>query len=163
MLSAFAATLLLGAPEMRMVDVFDRDVTERVVTLLDWEGQIANPVVRLAVRLPEGLAYPATVYLHGTSSRLHFDRSNPEDRTGIGKRVDLPTEPKDRKVEFLASMFPDRDGADEELELVTQLFAGGKELSRMTTKMRVVDQDKPGTRGSYPIHLDFSEDRTGWV
>ncbi len=157
---ALVAASCLQTPipsNIQVLDAFGRDVTTHGITLLDWEGQIANPAIKLSLELPSDLKYPAQVYLSGTSSRVHFDRGTPDDRNGIGKRMELRA---DSPREFYVAMFPDRDGKDESHSLLVQVFADGKEVARRTMPIRVVDQDKPGVNGSYPIHLDFSEDRT---
>jgi hypothetical protein len=146
----------------QILDGFGRDVTSRGITLLDWEGQLANPAIKMSVAVPQELKYPAQIYLSGTSSRIHFDRSEAEDRTGIGKRIILNAAPA-KPSEFYISMFPDRDGVDEGHALMVQIFSGGREVARTLMPVKVIDQDKPGTRGSYPIHLDLSEDRTNFT
>ena len=164
MLAPIAAALLsvqAAIPsDIRVLDAFGRDVTQRGITLLDWEGQIANPAIKLSLQLPKSLTFPAQVYLSGTSSRIHFDRSDSEDRTGIGKRITLLAA---KSPEFHIAIFPDRDAMDEAHELLIQVFAGGKEVARQMMPVAIIDQDQPSANGGYPLHLDFSEDRTGFT
>ena len=157
------ATLLVclaGAPDLRLHDAFDRDVTRRGITLVDWEGQIANPAVRLRLELPPETRFPAEVHIHGSSSRIHFDRESPEDRSGVGRRMRLPD--ASASTEFFVTIFPDRDTEDERHELMIQLIAPGAPERRLSVPVRVIDQDLPPQPALYPILLEYGEDRTGW-
>lgn len=163
MWSICAISLLLGTSlvdGVRLWDVFERDVTERGVTLVDWEGYMANPAITLRLGLPEQTPYPVDVYLHSSSPRIHFDRESPEDRTGIGRRMRLASEAA--STTFRMATFPDRDGDDEEHTLMVQVFKGGSELSRTLVPVRVLDEDRPGPPASYPLLLNYDEDRTGF-
>ncbi len=146
--------------DIKVLDAFGRDVTQRGITLLDWEGQIANPAIKLSLDLPKNLAYPAQVYLSGTNSRVHFDRSDADDRAGIGKRILLSAA---GPANFHIAMFPDRDGKNEAHSLMVQVFSAGREVARQFMPIRVTDQDQPDLKGFYPIHLDFSQDRTNFT
>jgi hypothetical protein len=161
MLAPLAALAFAQAPDIRLHDAFGRDVSERGIVLVDWEGQIANPRIGLEVRLPDqGVPYPVELHISGTNPRIHFDREDPSDRTGVGRRFRLPNPQAARS--FFVTVFPDADGADETHELLIQLFAGGRELGRRMVPVRVIDQDTPPPPPRYPIHLDYSEDRTGF-
>lgn len=157
-----AGTGLQGSSSDLIVqDAWDRRVDGRGITLLDWEGQIANPAIKLRVLLPPEATFPAEVFVHGTSRRLHFDRSDDDDRHGIGKRIRIP-EPRS-SVEFYVSIFPDRDNKDESHELIVQLFGPDRlEQTRIRMPVRVIDQDAAVWTPRYPIHLNYSQDKTGF-
>ncbi|HEY0866543.1 MAG TPA: hypothetical protein VGE01_04165 [Fimbriimonas sp.] len=146
---------------LHVMDGWGRTVDERGVTLVDWEGHLANPAIKLKVLLPKDAPFPADVYLHGTSSRLHFNRYNGDDRSGVGRTIKL-AQPTD-SVEFWMSIFPDRDSKDEAHELVVQLFGPDRrERTRMRVPVRVVDQDPPRWKPLYDIVLEYRHDKTGF-
>jgi hypothetical protein len=176
LLLAFSAgSVSPSAPETPLIlkDRWGREVQERGLTLVDWDGYIANPAIGLSLAVPEGLDYPVEIYLHGTDPRIHFDRSDSDDRTGIGKRIRLAT--PQAEAEFRMSIFPDRDGLDEQHELIVQIFSRGREVRRARIPVRVVDRDVSvelasdavsasdliAPRPHYPVHVDFTEDRSG--
>jgi hypothetical protein len=161
MVVAFLLTALFAAGPMTLTDGFGRDVTIHGVTLVDWQGEIANPAVRLRIDLPADAPYPCDVYVHGSSPRIHFDRADADDRSGIGRRIRLADKAANR--EFHVTIFPDRDGKDERHQLVFQLFdAQRREQSRLTVPVRVIDEDVPVPPAKYPILLEYEEDRTGY-
>ncbi|RYG22986.1 hypothetical protein EON82_15445 [bacterium] len=159
-----AMTLKMGqtpTPALHVQDGWGREIDSRGITLLDWEGHLANPAVKLRVELPEGTEFPAQLYVHGTSHRLHFDRSDEEDRYGIAKRIVLPKPVK--SVDILVSIFPDRDDKSENHELIFQLFGPDRlERTRMRMPVRVIDQDPRSWKPLHPIHIDYSQDKTGY-
>jgi hypothetical protein len=158
--SALALPALAQEGGLRVFDAFGRDVTARGVTLLDWEGYIANPAVKLTVRFPADAKLPGDLHISGTDPRLHFDRSDGEDRHGIGKRIRVAAQAE--SVDFHVAIFPDRDGVSERHQLMLQLFTGGVEQTRLMLPVYVIDQDRPDRPIDFPLHLDFSEDQTGY-
>src|SRR5687768_12527769 len=82
-------SLLLALPfnaralnELIFEDNFGRRLNERGMVLVDWEGQIANPAIRIFVRPPSDATFPASAVISGTESRLYFDL--PSQATGSG-------------------------------------------------------------------------------
>ena len=53
-----------------LLDIFGRSLNERGITLVDWEGFIANPAIAVAVRPPANAAFPATAILRANSERV---------------------------------------------------------------------------------------------
>ncbi len=54
-------------------DGFCRDVTSAGVTLVDWDGFLANPAVSITVTPPKGLTYPTTLSITTDEARIYFD------------------------------------------------------------------------------------------
>ena len=143
-------------PGFVVTDRFGRDVTKRGLTLVDWEGQIANPAIRFYVRAPAGARLPARATLSANGSRLYFDL--PSETGEDGPRKTLTFSDPAKPVPVLMSVFPDRDGLDEDATLTLRL-----EGSAVTTRVpiHVVDQDRPG-RSTFRVVVDYSQDRTGF-
>jgi len=144
---------------MVLRDRFGRDLKERGVTLVDWEGHLANPAVRLAMELNPRVNRPAQVVLRANGSRLMFDLFSEVGPSGPSKTLLYPAQ--SRTVHFLMATFPDREGGDEEYTLEAELTTGVGEKRTGRWRVRVLDQDRPGT-GGYPILLDYRHDRTGF-
>ena len=65
-------------------DVFGREVNETGIVLVDWEGHIANPLMKYSVELPG-----ATAILSSTEPRLYFDFPSLAGADGPTKNVGL--------------------------------------------------------------------------
>src|SRR5258705_9384097 len=60
-------------------DKFQRDLSAAGITLVDWDGQIANPAVKLSISPPCTATFPATVTVAANGPRLYFDRAANHD------------------------------------------------------------------------------------
>jgi hypothetical protein len=139
-----------------VTDGFCRDVTARGVTLVDWDGFLANPAISITVTPPDGLAYPATLSITSDEPRIYFD---PDARPGRSAGALYPA-PSDSlslasgaPVQILVGIFPDHDGASETHHLT--FSAAGIET---TVPVHVIDQDL-GTTPTFPITVSFSQDQ----
>src|SRR5580704_17077238 len=57
-----------------VVDGFCRDVTTRGITLVDWDGHLANPAVAITVAPPSGATLPITLSVSADEPRVYWDR-----------------------------------------------------------------------------------------
>lgn len=154
-LTAFAAALS-AAQTITIRDAFGRDMTKQGVVLLDWDGYMANPAIRLSIDI-EPKNEPRAIDIRSNCTRLIFDRAGDISNGPLGKSMRI--QPGETKAEFWVSIFPDRDGKDEDWEIEMRL-RGDKEWTPL--KVRVVDQDKP-VPSTFQITTDFSQDRTRFL
>jgi hypothetical protein len=127
----------LCAQEFEVLDQFGRRLNERGITLVDWDGYMANPAIRISIRAKT----PAKASLSATNPRIYFNR-------------DLSITPQGGTL--FISIFPDRDGEDEQHEL--RIVAG---TNVTVVPIHVIDQDRPHTN-SFQIKVDYSQDKTGF-
>lgn len=140
-------------------DVFDRDLAGVGITLVDWEGYMANPAPRFTVEAPAEAALPARVVLRSSEARLYFDL--PSTAGAGGPRKELGFREPGQRGTFRLAIWPDRDGVDEDHELIVELTDAKGRTSEMRLPVHVVDQDCQ--RGQeYPIAVDYGRDRTGF-
>ncbi len=139
-----------------VTDRFGRDVTRHGLTLVDWEGQIANPAIRFTVKPPAGTAPGVRATLAADGGRLYFDLPSEVGEKGPSKTIAFAD--ASTPVPVLISIFPDRDGLDERYTLTIRAEGGGA-VNRVP--IRVIDQDRP-PMGELKITLDYSQDRTGF-
>ena len=71
-------------------DIFGRSLNTRGMTLVDWEGQIANPAIKIFVRPPSDATFPATAVISSTQPRLYFDLPSTATATGPSKTLSFP-------------------------------------------------------------------------
>ena len=79
-----------SANELTVRDIFGRDLTTRGITLVDWEGQVANPAIRIMIEPPSGASFPASATLSSTQPRLYFDLPSNVGASGPTKTINFP-------------------------------------------------------------------------
>ena len=127
LLVLLCVTVVDSAGQIVVRDRFDRELNSRALTLLDWEGQIANPAVEFKVELPEDWL-PATVEIAGSNSRLHFaerrlPRTEPVRSTSGGPTLTLKLQAGVESDPVVMAIWPDRDTQDEALANAASLIA----------------------------------------
>jgi hypothetical protein len=146
------------AADVVVEDIFGRRLNEHGLTLVDWEGPIANPAIKFFVVPPADAAYPARAVLTSPEPRVYFNLPSSIGARGPVKVLEFK---KGEKLPVLVSLFPDRDVAERDLVLqLTFLDALGR---RQVLKLpcHVIDQDRKEPQ-AFPIIVDFSQDRTGF-
>ena len=145
---------LPGTTERVIVrDVFGREVNETGIVLVDWEGHIANPLMKYSVELPG-----ATALLSSSEPRLYFDLPSSTGANGPTKA--LGSEDPTQATEFHISIFPDRDTFDETHTLTIRYVGGGGQIRSQTIDVHVIDQDTDRNL-DFNVTTDFSQDQTG--
>ena len=140
-----------------VADKFGREVNDAGITLVDWEGYIANPAMRYTVKAPSG-ATVTRVTLSSSEPRLYFNL--PSWNGAEGPRKELNLSGTSSQAEFYISIFPDRDGLDETHSRTIE-YRDTKNRSRtQTIDIQVIDQDVPARALDFDITLDFSQDQT---
>ena len=139
-------------------DVFGRVVNETGIVLVDWEGHIANPVMRYFVELPGGTRFPTRAVLSSGESRMYFDREGSAGTNGPAKVLEFADSSSDGG--FVVSIFPDRDTSDEKHFLTIRYKDGNGKIRAQTIDVHVIDQDLDRPL-EFNIIPDFSYDETG--
>ena len=146
-------------PRWTLQDAFGRDVGERGVTLVDWEGFIANPAIRYRIVPGERFYKPARINLSADGGRLMFNLHSDIAPDGPSKTMFF--ERDDESIEFWMSTAPDRDFADEEYELTIEIIGANKLKMVQKVSVRVIDQDRDRPL-DFHVTKDFSHDQTGF-
>jgi hypothetical protein len=143
---------------LRVVDIFGRPLQQHGPVLVDWEGYLANPAIKLRIQPPPDATYPARLVVRSEEPRLCFDLPGEAGPDGPIKRISLdhPEEPV-----IFVSIFPDRDGRDEDYTLGVEFTDADGRRQSLTLPVHVLDQDRERP-ASFPIAVDFSQDRTGF-
>src|SRR5439155_6560033 len=55
-------------------DIFGRALNEHGITLVDWDGYLANPLIKIFVFAPTNGVVPGTATLTVNGGRLYFDK-----------------------------------------------------------------------------------------
>lgn len=141
-------------------DIFGRNLNAKGIILVDWEGYIANPAIKLFIKPPLNSAFPAKAILSSNEPRLYFNL--PSSVSSEGPRKTIKFDDPFSKKSFYISIFPDRDGKNEEYWLNIKFIDANGEQKNEKIKIYVIDQDKENTSLLFNIMVDFSHDKTGF-
>ena len=143
-------------PGLDIRDMHGRSLLAREIPIVDWEGQVANPVIELHLIADDTFSGPFTLLVSADGGRLQFNKPSTVSATGPSKEVDFAG--AGSKVIYL-SVFPDRDGDDETYTLTLQVEG---EVEQVTIPILVRDDDLPGDTPPFEVHTNFVEDTTGF-
>src|SRR4051812_37941902 len=144
-----------AAQDFQVTDIFGRSLNQRGITLVDWDGYMANPAIKVRIQAPRATSYPVNATISANGPRLYFGL--PSTTSPDGPSVILSFADAATVKDLLISIFPDRDGNDEEYQL--RLFNGPGQESLIP--IHVIDQDRPHTN-AFAITVDFSQDKTSF-
>ena len=137
-----------------VADRFGRAVNDAGITLVDWEGHIANPAMQYTIKAPS-----TRVILSASEPRLYFNLPSWNEADGPRKELTL-SGTTSSQLEFYISIFPDRDGLDETHSLTIEYRDTKNRSHTETIDIHVIDQDVPGRALDFDITVDFSHDET---
>ena len=155
---SFAALHFTATAQTRVNDIFGRSLNQHAVTLVDWDGYMANPLIEIDLLPPTNAALPGPVTLTADGVRLYFEGSDVVSSNGPSTAVyfaDAST-----PVPVRLSIFPDRDSFDEDYAL-TLVFTGADNVKQTNTvPIHVVDLDLQRTN-DFVVTVNFDRDETG--
>nr|WP_233566893.1 LamG-like jellyroll fold domain-containing protein [Cohnella endophytica] len=142
-----------------VVDIFGRTVNDNGIDLVDWQGYIANPYVKLTVKPPTSAVFPVTINLttQGTS-RLMMNNPSTMSATGAAKTLTFAN--SSTTQDFDLEIHPDRVGGNGEIEnytLTLQVVQNNGTSNKQTIPIRVLDQDD-NAQPSMPLNFDYRFD-----
>jgi hypothetical protein len=137
---------------LTVMDRFGRDVTERGLTLVDWEGPVRNPALEYSLKGSDALRYPVDVTLSTNVEQTSFNLPSTISSDGPSKTVRLSSESE--LASFLFSYYMDEDSEAETFDLRLTYNQNGLP-SQQLIPVYVLDQDY-ARELSYPISVDFS-------
>ena len=139
-----------------VADRFGRQVNDVGITLVDWEGHLANPAIQYTVNAPDGAVF-TRVKLSASDQRLYFNLPSKAGANGPEKVLELGGA---SATKFYIAIFPDRDGLDEKHSLTIEYRDTKGRWHTQTIDIHVIDQDVPNRALDFDITLDFSQDQT---
>src|SRR5438034_4325661 len=140
-------------------DIFGRSLNGHGITLVDWDGYLANPLLKFFVFPPPNVALPGSATLTANGQRLYFDMPSSVSTNGPSKTVSLSN--AGLGVPVRLSVFPDRDGRDED-DTLTIVFTGANNAKQTNTvPIHIIDQDLQRTN-DFVVTGNFDRDSTGF-
>lgn len=140
-------------------DVFGQPLTSDGIHLVDWDGYLANPLLKFYLRPPTNAALPVTAVLSANGPRLYFD--TPCAVSSAGPTKSLLVNDAATGAPFRISIFPDRDGLDEDYTL-TIIFTDAA-FVRQTNHVPIHVRDLDLQRSNdFAVTVNFDRDITGF-
>ncbi|HEV3383962.1 MAG TPA: Ig domain-containing protein [Gemmata sp.] len=156
-LHAFETTFQQNPKEgLGVQDIFGRNIRTQGLTLVDWEGYIANPAIKIYLTPPKNIIFPAKAILATKEPRLHFDLPSATSEKGSRKEVVWK---KNEKMAVYVTIFPDRDGENEKHQITIDFADASDHTEQIVLPVKVIDQDRERAE-EFHITVDFSQDRT---
>jgi hypothetical protein len=137
-------------------DRFGRDISAHGITLIDWEGYMANPAIEFFFNPPPDAALPIRVSISAPESRLYFDLPSDAGPQGPRKQVSVQKAPQSISV----GIFPARVKKPLETWLDMRFFDARGRGGQMRIPVHVIVSQEHDTSPVYPITVDFSQDKT---
>uniref|UniRef100_UPI0009DF3D78 putative Ig domain-containing protein n=1 Tax=Gorillibacterium massiliense TaxID=1280390 RepID=UPI0009DF3D78 len=148
-----------ASTEASVIDIFGREINAYGIDLVDWQGYIANPYIKLTVKPPANAVYPVTITLYAQgSSRLMMDLPSTLSATGATKTLTFANAATVQN--FLLEIAPDRVGGPGSIENYTlaMTIKENNGTSRVQNiPIRVLDQDD-NAEPSLPLVFDYRFD-----
>ena len=151
------ALTLTGWAQTRVQDIFGRSLKTHGITLVDWDGYMANPLIKIYLLPPTNAVLPGLVTLTANGARLYFDAPGIVSSNGPSTTLSLTS--LTTAVPVNVSIFPAHTNPDGNYTL-TLVFTGanhGKQTN--TVPIQVIDQDTHSTN-AFVVTANFDRDIT---
>ena len=144
--------------QTRVSDIFGRSLNQRGVTLVDWDGYLANPLIKIYLLPPTNAPLPGSTTVTADGARIYFDAPGEVSSDGPSKTVAFTDGVT--AVPVRLSIFPDRDGLDEEYTLTLVFTDANRVKQTNTLPIHVLDQDVQRSN-DFVVTVNFDRDETG--
>src|SRR5450756_491763 len=145
--------------QTRVQDIFGRSLNTHGITLVDWDGYMANPLIKFYLLPPTNAILPGSATLAANGARLYFDNTSSVSPNGPSKTISLTSS----TVAIPASMsiFPAHNSPDGNYTL-TIVFTGANNAKQTNTlPIQVIDEDTQHTN-AFVVTVNFDRDITGF-
>jgi hypothetical protein len=126
---------------------------------VDWDGYLANPLIKLYVFPPTNAVLPGSATLTADGARLYFDTASSVSAAGPSKVISLAS--AGAGIPVWLSIFPDRDSVDEAYTLTIVFSDANNTKQTNQVPIQVIDQDVQRTN-DFVITANFDRDLTGF-
>jgi hypothetical protein len=154
----FWALPLNAAAQIGVQDVFGRSLNQHGITLVDWDGYMANPLIKVYLFAPTNAALPGSATLTASGARLYFNTPSTVSSNGPSKSVSITSAGVGVPVQL--STFPDRDSASEDYTLTVVFSDAHSARQTNTVPIHVMDLDLQRTN-EFVVTANFDRDATG--
>lgn len=140
-------------------DIFGRDIGAHGIILVDWEGYMANPAIEFSIVPPSDAVFPISVTVKGPEPRLYFDLPSEAGPNGPTKQLQIANA---APVSLSVAIFPAHEKKKLDTALDILLRDAGNRQWQMKMPVHVVFTEVHDQSATFPITVDFSQDKTGF-
>jgi hypothetical protein len=142
-----------------VTDIFGRSLNTHGITLVDWDGYMANPLMKFYLLPPTNSVLPGSVTLTANDPRLYF--GTPSSVTTNGPSTTISLSSSTTAVPFYLSIFPAHTNPDTNSTL-TIVFTGANNAKQTNSvPIQVIDEDTHSTN-AFVVTPNFDRDQTGF-
>jgi hypothetical protein len=145
-------------PGVVISDAFGKPLDARGIALVDWDGYMANPAVKLLISATPTVHFPVTVELVAKEPRLYFDLPSSFGPNGPKKTVVLHD--ASAQVPIYLSIFPNRETYDSDYLLTVRSTEANGIVDVKNYNIHVFGQYE-NKSGAFKAIVDFSYDQSG--
>lgn len=148
---------LSASAQTQVQDIFGRSLNNRGITLVDWDGYMANPLIKIYLLPPTNVTLPGSATLSANGARLYFGMPSNVSATGPDATISFTnfTTP----VPVTLSIFPAHESLDDVYTLTIVFTGAHNKHQTNTVPIQVIDQDA-GSPNAFVVTPDFSQDST---
>jgi hypothetical protein len=155
----FQAQDLTVTAQTRVQDIFGRSLNEQGITLVDWDGYMANPLIKFYLLPPTNAVLPGSVTLTANGARLYFGIPSSVSTSGPSTTLSLIS--STTAVSANLSIFPAHNSPDGNY-ILTITFTGANNAKQTNTlPIQVIDEDTHHTN-AFVVTVNFDRDITGF-
>ena len=140
-------------------DVFGRTLNQQGITLVDWDGYMANPLMTFYILPATNAVLPGSATLSADGARLYFDLPSTVSADGPTKTIPLSDAGIGVPTGF--SIFPAHSDPDGNYTLTIVFVDANFVRQTNTIPIRVLDGDARRAN-DFVVTPDFSQDATGF-
>lgn len=140
-------------------DIFGRSLNSHGITLVDWDGYMANPLIKFYALSPTNAVLPGSLKLSADGERLYFGMPSDVSTGGPTAVINFPAGTNEVLVGM--SIFPAHNDPDGNYTL-TLVFTDANGVKQTNTvPIRVIDEDTHHTN-DFVVTVNFDRDITGF-
>jgi hypothetical protein len=158
-LAVFQAENWTVSAQTQVQDIFGRSLNTHGITLVDWDGYMANPLIKFYVLPPANAILPGSATLTANGARLYFGTTSSVNINGPSTTISLTS--STTAVPMNLSIFPAHNSPDGNYTL-TIIFTGANNAKQTNTlPIQVIDEDTQHTN-AFVVTPNFDRDITGF-
>jgi hypothetical protein len=145
--------------QTRVTDIFGRSLNTHGITLVDWDGYMANPLMKFYLLPPTNAVLPGSTTLMANDPRLYF--GTPSSVTTNGPSTTLSLSSSTTATPFYLSIFPAHTSPDTNSTLKIVFTGANNAKQTNTVPIQVIDEDTHSTN-AFVVTPNFDRDQTGF-
>jgi len=145
--------------QTQVQDIFGRSLNTNGITLVDWDGYMANPLIKFYLLPPTNAVLPGSATLTANGERLYFSTPSSVSTNGPSTTISLTS--STTAVPASLSIFPAHNDSDGNYTLTIVFIDANNVKQTNTLPISVIDQDARNTN-AFVVTVNLDQDITGF-